>query len=58
MMIWTKCVTRMEDMKNSHKNIRRRHERKNRWPKQTREDTGKRDVKINRYEGELSSCRL
>jgi len=55
MMIWTKCVTRMEDMENSYKNTRRRHGRKNWWPKQTREE---RDVKVNRYEVELSSCRL
>ena len=58
MMIWRKCVTRMEGMENPYKRIRRRHERKNKWPKQTREDSVKRDVKVNRYKGELSSCRL
>ena len=57
-MTRTKCVTRMEDMESSYKNIRRRHERKNKWPKQTREDSVKRDVKVSRYESELSSCRL
>jgi len=58
MMTWTKRVTRMGDMESSYKNIRRRHERKNKWPKQTREDSVTRDVKVSRYEGELSSCRL
>jgi hypothetical protein len=58
MMIWTKCVTRLEDMENSYKNIRRRHEKKDRWVKQTLVYSVKRDVKVIRYEGELSSCRL
>jgi hypothetical protein len=40
-MTGTKCVTRMEDMENLYKNIRRRHERKNRWSKQTREESVK-----------------
>jgi len=57
-MTRTKCVRRMEDMESSYKNIWRRHETKNKWPKQTREDSVKRDVKVSRYGGELSSCRL